>query len=218
MNEVRIVVTEEELIEFQRHAEEFAKMMENSDISPTFIKLVVNNLNPNLKNLDRIVELIKSQAVSIAVPQLIDSLINSDDSHLSEGLVYTTSELAQFFQVSQTTINKWINQGRFIGIFREPNKHTKINENVEWVASNGAKIKVKEIIEQYLSNEYNPPELSKEDAMDEILIELNALEQKYDGNIKENLLLKEELTLEQESDYGAWFHFSKMLKELNASD
>ncbi|WP_316572039.1 helix-turn-helix domain-containing protein [Neobacillus sp. YIM B06451] len=210
----RFMVTVEERREVLREADDFAQVLSQSKISPTFMKLIVNNLNPNVPNLDKIVDLLKNESsISTFLPKLIDSLIQSEEEHLSDGLVYSTSDLAKYFQVSQTTINKWINQGRFVGVSRESNKHAKINENTEWKAANGARIKIKEIVEEYQNNHANPPELSMEDERDEILIELNALKKKYGGNLDEILGEKGELTFEEEKDLGTWSHFSKMLND-----
>jgi transposase len=43
---------------------------------------------------------------------------------------YSTGELAKYYDVSITAINKWINQGRFKNIERaEKNKQLRISEN-----------------------------------------------------------------------------------------
>lgn len=209
------MISEKEIIEFQKHIDEFTKIIGQSKNSQTFLKLLVNNLNPAMPNHDRLVELIKNQAITAAVPQLIDSLIKAEDDHTSEWRIYSTSDLSKFFQVSQTTINKWINQNRFIGISREPNKHVRINENVEWVSSIGTKIKINEIVEQYEKHHNNPPELTKEEQRDEILLEIEALEKRYGGNLDEKFKNKKELSFDEERDFGAWTHFSKMLEDLN---
>lgn len=64
---------------------------------------------------------------------------------------YTTGELSKYFGVSITAINKWIDQGSFIGVERlEKNKQIRISENTLWKSRNGNTIPVKQIVETYI--------------------------------------------------------------------
>lgn len=211
---MRIVVTLEEKQEVQKNADDFAKLVEQSKISPTFMKLIINHLNSDVPNLDQITKLLQNKtSVSVVLARLIESLIKSEDEAISDGLIYSTTDLAKYFQVSQTTINKWINQGRFIGVSRERNKHSKIHENVEWTALNGSRVKIKEIVENYQNNHMNPPEMSKDEEREEILFEIDSLKEKYGGDLEKIMTSKEILSSEEERDFVAWSHFSKMLKD-----
>lgn len=207
------MITAEEKIQALRNADNFAELMEESPISPAVIKLIVNNLNPSVPGLKDLVDLMeKTNSISAAIPKLIESLVKTEEA--ADGLNYTTAELSEFFQVSQTTINKWINSGRFLGIKREANKHIKINENVFWASENGSRISVKEIVNNYMENHLNVPELSEEEEIEEIRYEINRLEDKHGGNLKEKFEKKSKLTFEEEKDYSAWVHFSNMLRDI----
>lgn len=78
----------------------------------------------------------------------IDSMIEATIIHSTN---YTTGELSKYFGVSITAINKWIDQGRFIGVERlEKNKQIRISENTLWKSRNGNTIPVKQIVETYI--------------------------------------------------------------------
>ncbi|PGS54227.1 helix-turn-helix domain-containing protein [Bacillus sp. AFS041924] len=189
---MKLLVTIREKEEVQKHTEDFIKLFEQSEINVAFIKLLVNHLNPNVPNLEQIARLLQNNSsVSAVLSRLIDSLVESEDENISDGFEYSTSDLSKYFQVSQTTINKWINKGRFIGVNRERNKHKKINENVEWKSFDGSRIKIKEIVENYQINNTKPPKISKEEEREEILLEINALREKYRGDLDQILASKD---------------------------
>lgn len=66
---------------------------------------------------------------------------------------FTKNELAKFFGVSITSINNWINQGRFIGIKKNnTSKNIRISENIMWKSSNGQEISIKDVVKMWEEN------------------------------------------------------------------
>lgn len=68
--------------------------------------------------------------------------------------IYTTGQLAKFFGVSITTINKWISAGRFVGVERtERNKQARISELAFWISPTGEKVQVQEIVDRFIQKQ-----------------------------------------------------------------
>lgn len=85
-----------------------------------------------------------------------DSLINYIIDIATQSLPvkeYSTGELSRVFGVTITSINNWINEGRFIGFEKkQKNKKVKIPENILWKSLSGESIPIKEIIKNYEEN------------------------------------------------------------------
>lgn len=63
---------------------------------------------------------------------------------------YSTGELAKYFGVSITAINKWVKEGRFKDVERsERNKQLRISENTLWRSTQGELVPIKYIVEMY---------------------------------------------------------------------
>lgn len=106
---------------------------------------------------------------------------------------YTTGQLARFFGVSITTINKWIASGRLLGAERTVrNKQARISEHTIWVSPTGEQVPVREIVDRYVekqSKEINTADM--DDAqynllrIKEIVETINFYENRYGGTYEE---------------------------------
>ncbi|MWC30139.1 hypothetical protein [Paenibacillus sp. MMS18-CY102] len=107
---------------------------------------------------------------------------------------YTTGQLAKFFGVSITTINKWIASDRLIGVERTDRfKQARISENVMWVSPTGEKTPVYEVVERYHQNN-QPIDLSdqeyKIERIKEIVKMITFFEERYGGTYQKVLKSK----------------------------
>jgi len=107
---------------------------------------------------------------------------------------YTTGQLATFFGVSITTINKWIASNRLIGVERTDKfKQARISENVIWVSPTGEKTPVYEVVERYhqnkLSIDLNDQEY-KVERIKEIVKMVTFFEERYGGTYQKVLITK----------------------------
>jgi hypothetical protein len=107
---------------------------------------------------------------------------------------YSTGQLATFFSVSTTTINNWINEGRFLRKFEDgsmdkvkrntPNEKLKIHPDFWYDAPSGVRYQVKEAVEAY-ENDLNEWEESKKSStvseQEQIQSYLVHFRKKYDG-------------------------------------
>src|SRR5690242_17699784 len=89
-------------------------------IGELYVKALVNYLQKTTPSNVRLLHHIEDGSLSereMMKMQLADILeyivLASGDEH---GKTYTTGQLAEIFGVSITTINNWINGGRFIGV------------------------------------------------------------------------------------------------------
>jgi len=142
----------------------------------------------------------------------IADVASDQDESVSE---YTTGQLSSYFGVSITTINNWINDGRFIGYKRkETNEQARIKGNTLWKSRTGKVYQVKEIVDEW---EKDNPESSDMDQNEKVfLINQNAaFEIKYKGLYEETLGLKPlaKMTPMEESDASVWRYFRKRLHD-----
>ncbi|MEB3103929.1 hypothetical protein [Ferviditalea candida] len=106
------------------------------------------------------------------------------------GKSYTTGQLARFFGVSITTINKWIATGRLIGVERaDRNKHARISDSTIWVSPTGEHIPVRDVVERFVeseSQELNTIDMDearyKVERLKEIVKTINFFEERYGGS------------------------------------
>lgn len=122
-------------------------------------------------------------------------------------------ELAKYFGVSISTINLWINEGRFIG-FEKSEKYEKcrVKENALWKNSNGEFISVKEVVAMWYRQYNKDNKLTQDEEIDILVEELTFFEKKYGGNYENTLMLKKDKTNSEEKDSAEWRFIMRKLK------
>ncbi|NFE96252.1 helix-turn-helix domain-containing protein [Clostridium botulinum] len=144
---------------------------------------------------------------------LIKSYLNKTIDYMIEAAVeeeinYTTGELSKYFGVSITAINKWIDQGRFIGVERlEKNKQVRISQNTLWKSRKGNTIPVKQIVETYIEETFSDKE--RISAMKE---SIKFFENKYGGSFESVSKNKKDISPEDEANFREWGY---LLSEIN---
>ncbi|WP_209369636.1 helix-turn-helix domain-containing protein [Priestia megaterium] len=125
---------------------------------------------------------------------------------------YTTTNLADYFEVSVTTINTWINDGRFEGVTRQAHQRIRISGDTYFNAPTGARYQVKDVVEAY-EEDQREWEQAKNDTIatqdQQVTAFVKFFEDKY-GDTYENTLGKKEwgdLTADEESDASMWTFF-----------
>ena len=138
-----------------------------------------------------------------AMNYMIEAAIESEKS-------YSTGELAKYFGVSITAINKWIKEGRFKDVERtEKFKQLRIPENTLWRSTQGEFVSVKEIVEMY-----EPAiNISEEEHLKFIKEDIRFFEKKYNGTFEETLNLKENKSPMEETDAREW---SYLITKINS--
>ncbi|APC39275.1 MerR family transcriptional regulator [Clostridium estertheticum] len=123
---------------------------------------------------------------------------------------YSTGELAKYFGVSITAINKWVKEGRFADVERsEKNKQLRISENTLWKSNKGELIPIREIVEIYGED----IEISKNEEIIYIMEDIKFFEKKYGGIFKETLEHKENKSSVEEADAREWLYLVKKIKQ-----
>ncbi|KQL38211.1 hypothetical protein AN960_14780 [Bacillus sp. FJAT-25509] len=155
-------------------------------------------------------ELLKTYYREILI--LLADVASNQDESVSE---YTTGQLSIYFGVSITTINNWINDGRFIGYQRkETNEQARIKSNTLWKSRTGKVYPVQEIVNEW---ENSNPESNGTDQDEKVfLINQNAaFEIKYKGPYEDTLGSKplSDMTSMEESDASVWRYFRKRLHD-----
>lgn len=122
---------------------------------------------------------------------------------------YSTGELAKYFGVSITAINKWIKEGRFKDVKRtEKNRQLKISENTLWRSTHGEFISVKEIVEMYGYD----TKISEDENLKFIMEDIKFFEEKYGGTFEETLKVKEKKSPMEEADLREWLYLITKVK------
>ncbi len=135
----------------------------------------------------------------------IDSMI---EAAVEEETIYTTGDLSKYFGVSITAINKWIDQGRFIGVERlEKNRQIRISENTLWKSKKGNTIPVKQIVETYIEETF-----SDEEEMNSMKDTIKVFEDKYGGAFEDVSKNKKDMSPEDEANFREWEY---LLSETN---
>lgn len=182
-------------------------------------------LTLNARSLKGLVELMRDYAVithasdpdtevAAAVDKLIDYVdLNSRSTEPVAPTKYKTTYLADVFGVSVTAINNWIDEGRFVGYRREPNKHARIPHFTPFQHRDGRVEPLGLIVER------NRHHVSESFAVDDekrlLLSEIDNLKQKYGGKDFKDAFDFENLTNEQESDVSRWRFYQARLEDLS---
>lgn len=122
---------------------------------------------------------------------------------------YSTGELAKYFGVSQTTINKWIEKGRFEGVQREAtNKQVRISGETWFTSSTGVRYQVKEVVTAWEQEQAETTAIPKVTEAEFIAKYLEHFRNKYGGDYEETLGIRQhEWTDEEETDASMWSFF-----------
>ena len=119
--------------------------------------------------------------------------------------MYTTGQLSKFFGVSVTSINNWIEQGRFIGVKRESkNKQARISDITLWRSDTNGLIPVRAIVEIYETQQEERTAGLKVPKDKLIKEEIRFFEEKYGGEYEETLMKISNKSPEQQRDEFEW--------------
>lgn len=127
---------------------------------------------------------------------------------------YTTGELARIFGISVQAVNKWIDEGKFLGYKREGNnRHNRIPETFSIVMRTGETLTLREAVASYelQSQEQGAMNLTADQQRDGVLDEISRLMKKYGGTYEMTIRGKTGRTIEEERDASIW---SALLDEL----
>ncbi|MEX1029130.1 MAG: hypothetical protein WDZ91_03675 [Paenibacillaceae bacterium] len=140
------------------------------------------------------------------------------------GKTYTTGQLARFFGVSITSINKWISTGRLVGVERlSRNKQARISENTIWLAPNGEQVLVRDVVERFIQNQDTltidmEDEEYKVERVKEIIKMINFYEERYEGAFSKVVLDKGDpyhsLDWQWEREGKEWHYLLKEIGDL----
>lgn len=129
---------------------------------------------------------------------------------------FSTGELARIFGVSVQAINKWIDEGRFLGYRREGNhRHNRIPETVSFVMRTGEVLPLEEVLVMYERQLQEHQVDVPVDHRDEVLDEISRLMKKYGGTYEMTLGAKTGRTTEEERDASIWLALLDELREMN---
>ncbi|WP_217595166.1 hypothetical protein [Cohnella sp. GbtcB17] len=129
---------------------------------------------------------------------------------------FSTGELARIFGVSVQAINKWIDEGRFLGYKREGNhRHNRIPETVSFAMRTGEVLPLEEAIAMYERQLLEQQVDVTVDHRDEVLDEISRLMKKHGGTYEMTLGAKNERTAPEERDASIWLALLEELREIN---
>ncbi|WP_158701654.1 helix-turn-helix domain-containing protein [Lentibacillus sp. Marseille-P4043] len=221
------MLTAYELHEFNRQKDSIADSLlkqvhGNSNI--LLFKVLVNYLektNISGLRLDNLDESIfkDSKELKERFAQILEHMATIAAEETEHSPTYTTGQLAKFFGVSITTINNWINKGRFIGVERkERNKQARISANTKYKAPSGEIMFVKDVVEMYNEAE-NDGNLNNSNELEFLVTQLAMYEGKYGGEYDKTLGNKpfSGMTPEEQTDAAAWRYFLEQVENVNRS-
>ena len=125
--------------------------------------------------------------------------------------LYTTGDLAKYFGVSITSINKWIDAGRFEGVERtEKNKQARISENTLWRSRKGDLVTIKSIVDSYEEEQF-----TEEEELNSVLNSIKFYEDKYGGSFDEvskKLQNSGDISDKDKADLREWEYLMSIVK------
>ncbi|PER55716.1 hypothetical protein CN495_08155 [Bacillus thuringiensis] len=157
-------------------------------------------------------------------PEVLDSCLQDLLAFLSEYVIeeeetvtYTTTELAEIFDVSVQTIHNWIEAGRFVGIEKgKRNKHIEIAGNTAWKARNGKMHLVSDFVKEWEEEKarVRGASVTSDNEYDFLVNRVVKFEEQYGGEWGSTLGKKDikEMTAQEESDASMWRYFLERLK------
>ncbi|TBL80799.1 helix-turn-helix domain-containing protein [Paenibacillus thalictri] len=139
-------------------------------------------------------------------------------THAQPVKVYTTGELARTFGVSVQAVNKWIDEGRFLGFKREGNnRHNRIPETIQFALRTGQVMSVREVVATYetQNQEHETVELDLQEQRDALVDEISRMMKKYGGTYEMTLGNNEEQSIQETRDAAIWLMLLDELREMN---
>ncbi|MEB3103973.1 hypothetical protein [Ferviditalea candida] len=152
------------------------------------------------------------------------SIVASVAQEEEVGRSYSTGQLARFFGVSITTVNKWIATGRLVGIERSArNKQARISENTIWISPTGEQIPVREVVERYIQiQDVKTSQMDEQEykieRVKEIVKIINFFEERYGGTYQKVVEQKGDPYLTDDWQWGRegkeWHYLLKEIGDL----
>lgn len=204
-------ITPQEKVNTPRYAKVILDSLNRTDDGLEALKIITNYV---AKTSSKQSELRKVDENIFANTQLAEVYLEKALNYMievavSDEVAYSTGELAKYFGVSITAINKWVNEGRFIDIKREGrNKQLRISENTLWKAPNGETIPVKEVVDMYQKDN----NLDPQEELRHIEEDIRLFEEKYNGRFEDKLKFKENKSSEEEADSREWSYLLKRVQ------
>jgi hypothetical protein len=139
-------------------------------------------------------------------------------NHANPVKTYNTGELARIFGVSVQAINKWIDEGRFLGYKRVgKNRHNRIPETISFAMRTGEVIPVHEVVVMFdrQNQRHDVVKLNPVEQRDAVLDEISRYMRKYGGTYEMTLANKTERTTQEDRDSSIWLSLLDELRVMN---
>lgn len=125
---------------------------------------------------------------------------------------YSTGELAKYFGVSITAINKMVEARRFINVKRnKPYSKLVVSEDTLWISSSGHKVSVKDVVDEWKKSNTAAESLTNQDRISLFKSEIAHFEGKYSGAYEATLKNKKDKTNEEIQDESDWIYLIERL-------
>ncbi|MCQ6561775.1 hypothetical protein [Paenibacillus mendelii] len=214
IGEVRLMSTvmdREKVRHFSMMFEDFAGMPEEEEITVRISDLkAFMNVMRDYAIMTHISDSDAEAATALA--RVADYVDQACPNETNTSTVYKTTTLAGIFGVSVTAINKWIDEGRFIGYQRpEPGKHAKIPHFTPFRMRDGSVVPLSRLIDEYNGK---PTSFADDDERQLLLVELARLKNKYGKSSYAEAFGERELSPSEESDASWWCFYERKLSEL----
>lgn len=179
--------------------------------------MVLSNLAEKLSPIDLILPTFSSDSEQLKKDSLevIKALVNfasQTDEYVQK---FSTGELAQIFGVSVQSINKWINDDRFVGFTKEKGKHARIPITAKWKSNRDMLIPLKEIVEQAHHQYEEREKITRAEELRILTTEIVFFEEKYGGALADTLGEKspEALSETERRDKAEWSYLEMRLND-----
>lgn len=206
-----------EKLEVTERVDDFARIMFSSEklrenvIVFKMISSLVRKAGADFEEVNEM-RLMDKSTFQLLQNQLVQSLatIATTETLKPELLeTYSTGQIAKYFGVSQTTISKWIAQGRFEGVSRdEPGRHVEITSDTYFNYPSKKRVQVRDVVVRYKERE-RQFENNTESEMDFVIRNIGVYEDKY-GSLD---VLREKIqsgalkSAEASMDLDVWAYF-----------
>lgn len=193
-------------------------------IGTAFYKVLVNYIQKTapigkLQGIESWSQVQTPETMKKSLSELLQSIVEIASATTQISVkVYTTGELSRIFGVSITTINKWIQSGRLIGIHKEgEQKQARIPESAVWINTSGEQFTIREVIERFPNKALQSRKSMPHDELKAIVDDVVFFEGKYGGEFKNSrIAIKitncEELTAEEQRDVDEWKYLLSRLE------
>lgn len=211
------MIKEAERIDALSHADEIALDLVNSSTrTKTFIKEMSNFCNtviPGCIDADLEKGMFSDiEATKSLLKKMYSSIVEFNE-HKAMPVDYSTGELSKFFGVSITSINKWVEDGRFKGVKRlGRNKQLRITENTLWRDSRGNYLPIKTIVKEYELQKKKDEQFTEDDEKKALLNMIKHYEKKYNGTYEKTLKDKANKNSQELRDEDEWVYLLERIK------